>query len=278
MEIIDGKKIAAEILSNLQIEVSRLPLKPMFCDVLVGDDPASAQYVKMKGRIAEQIGIEFKRADFPSAISTQELVAEIKKLDQEPRMSGLIVQLPLPAGLDRQAVLDAIDPTIDVDCTGQINTGLFYQGKGVLRFPTAIAVVVILDSLKLDLSKKNILVLGQGELVGRPVAFLLKQRGLDVTIADKFTPNIPELLNNADVVISAVGKGKLITGNKIKPGSIVIDAGTSESNGGIVGDADFETVAQRAAFLSPVPGGVGPVTVAMLLSNVVKVAKEKFKK
>jgi len=275
--IIDGKKISQDILSKLKEDVSRLPIRPMFCDVLVGEDPASAQYVKMKGRLAETIGIEFRRADFPSSIPTAELVAEIKKLNNLPRMAGLIVQLPLPASLGRAEVLNAIDPSLDVDCTGEVNTRLFYEGQGSLLFPTAAAVMAILDSLDLDITNKSIVVVGQGELVGRPVAFLLRQRGLRMTVADKFTSNIPQLLKEADVIVSATGKGKLITGEGIKKGSVVIDAGTSESNGGIIGDVDFETVSQTAGFLSPVPGGVGPVTVAKLLGNVVQVAREKFK-
>ncbi len=273
MKILDGRKIAADILDEVKLEVGKLPFQPVFCDVLVGGDPASAQYVKMKGGTAEKVGIKFRTANYPENISTNDLVAEIQKIGREQSMRGLIVQLPLPPSIDRQAVLDAIDPKIDVDCTGSVNTDLFYAGKAYVEFPTAAAVMKILDSAGINLRGKNILVVGFGQLVGRPVSFLLRQRGLKVEVARSKTENIDELMKNADVIISAVGKPKLITGDKIKPGSVIIDAGTSESQGGIVGDVDFESVKDAADFVSPVPGGVGPVTVAKLLFNVLKTAK-----
>lgn len=274
MNIIDGKKIATEVLSQLKTEVSALPFQPVFCDVLVGNDKVSAQYVAMKAKTAEKIGIKFRAAVFPDNVPKQELIDEIKKICQEPNMRGLIVQLPLPANLPKQEILDAINPDIDVDCMGSLNLDNFY--KGHIRFipPTAAAIMAILENLKIDLLSKQILVVGQGELVGRPVTFLLKQKGLLVNIADINTKNTAELLKQADVIISAAGKAYLITGEKIKQGAVVIDAGTSESGGGIVGDVDFNSVSQVASAISPVPGGVGPMTVAMLLNNVVKAAKE----
>jgi methylenetetrahydrofolate dehydrogenase (NADP+)/methenyltetrahydrofolate cyclohydrolase len=271
--LIDGRKIAKEILSEIKLEVNKLSFRPVFCDVLVGSDPASKQYVGMKARAAEQVGFKFRPANYPSDITTHELITEIKKISREPHMCGLIVQLPLPLAIDKQAVLDAIEPKIDVDCTGKINTDLFYAGKAYVKFPTAAAVMELLDSAKTDLKNKSCLVVGFGQLVGRPVSFLLEQRGLQVNVARSKTENILELMKQADVIVSATGKPKLITGEKIKPGSIIIDAGTSESDGGIVGDVDLASVRDVAAFVSPVPGGVGPVTVAKLLSNVLKVAK-----
>jgi methylenetetrahydrofolate dehydrogenase (NADP+) / methenyltetrahydrofolate cyclohydrolase len=273
MQLLDGRKIAARILEQVKLGVGKLLFQPVFCDVLVGDDPASKQYVAMKGRTAEKVGIKFRNADYPSTITTQDLIAEIKKIGQEPNMCGLIVQLPLPSSLDKQAVLDAINPKIDVDCTGKVNTDLFYQGKAYVQFPTAAAVMELLDSTKVDLKQKKCLVIGYGQLVGRPVSFLLEQRGLKVDVARSKTGNILELIKGADVIVSAVGKAKLVTGEKIKPGSILVDAGTSESDGGIVGDVDFDSVKEVAGFVSPVPGGVGPLTVAKLLSNVLKAAK-----
>lgn len=271
--LIDGKKIATEILDKVKIEVSKLTFQPVFCDVLVGGDPASKQYVGMKAKAAERLGFKFRPANYPSDISTEHLISEIKKISQEPNMCGLIVQLPLPPSIDKQAVLDAIDPKIDVDCTGKINTDLFYSGKAYVEFPTAAAVMELLDDTKVNLTNKKCLVVGFGQLVGRPASFLLQQRGLRVDVARSKTENILELIKNADIIVSAVGKSKLITGDKIKPGSIIIDAGTSESDGGIVGDVDLDSVKDLAGFISPVPGGVGPVTVAKLLANVLKVAK-----
>lgn len=274
MIILDGRKIAQSILDQVKSEVQKLPFQPVFCDILVGEDPASSQYVRMKAKTAEKVGMKFRGANFPSSITTEQLVVEIKKINAEKNLCGLIVQLPLPAHLDKQAVLDAIDPKIDVDCTGKVNTELFYLGKAYVEFPTAAAVMEILDNTNVDLKNKKCLVVGFGQLVGKPVSSLLGQRGLHVDVARSKTENISELMQRADVIISAVGKPKLITGDKIKPGCIVVDAGTAESDGGIAGDVDFETVKDVAGFVSPVPGGVGPVTVAKLLFNVLKVAKQ----
>ncbi len=271
--ILDGKKIAADILNQVRKEVATLPFQPVFCDVLVGSDPASVQYVKMKAETAETVGIKFRIANFPASISSQELIEEIKKIGQEPNMCGMIVQLPLPQSLDKQAVLNSIDSKIDVDCLGAVNTNLFYQNTAYVEFPTAAAVVEILKRTAQDLKNKNILVIGFGQLVGRPVSFLLEHKGNKVKVATNKTENILDLMKQADVIISAAGKAKLISGEKIKPGAIIIDAGTSESDSGVVGDVDFQSVKEVAGFISPVPGGVGPVTVAMLLLNVVKVAK-----
>lgn len=290
MLIIDGRKIAYEIISNLKSEVAALPVQPVFCDILVGRNPVSAQYVDLKAKKAESVGIKFLRADFKENIATADLIKEIQKLNQAENMCGLIVQLPLPPALDRRAVLDAIDPSIDVDCIGQSRSGKFYGGDMEIVPPTAAAVMQILDSLRLDLASKNILVVGQGELVGRPVAFLLKQRIIafaddsalpdtavmpGINVADINTKNTLELMKNADVIISAAGQPKLITAEKIKPGAVVIDAGAAEDGGEIVGDVDFASVENIASAVSPVPGGVGPVTVAMLLKNVVQVAKAR---
>jgi methylenetetrahydrofolate dehydrogenase (NADP+)/methenyltetrahydrofolate cyclohydrolase len=273
MEIIDGRGIARKILADLKVQVAALRFVPVFCDVLVGNNKPSAQYVNMKAKTAELIGIKFRRAEYAADILVQDLIGEIKSISLEPNMCGLIVQLPLPAGLPRQDILDAIAPKVDVDCMGYKNLEDFYKGKARFTPPTAAAIMAILDALLLDLSSKQILVVGQGELVGRPVTFLLKQKGLNVNIADINTKNTDELLKSADVIISATGKAGLITGKKIKNGAVIIDAGTSESKGGIVGDVNFESIKNVAGAISPVPGGVGPVTVAQLLTNVVLAAK-----
>ncbi len=275
--VIDGKKIAEEILERIKKEVAALPFQPAFSDVLVGDDPVSAQYVRMKAKTAERVGFKFRNAHFPGDIDTQKLIEEISKIGAEPELCGLIVQLPLPPSIEKQAVLDAIDPSIDVDCTGKTNMDLFYSGKAYMTFPTAAAVMNILDGLNLDFRGKTCLVIGRGQLVGKPVSFLLKERGANVVVAHSQTENIPALMEKADVIVSAVGKAKLVTGRHIKPGAVIVDAGTSDSDGGIVGDVDLESAKEIASAVSPTPGGVGPVTVAMLLQNVLNVAKARAK-
>jgi len=197
-------------------------------------------------------------------------------------MCGIIVQLPLPKNFDKKPILDSVDSKLDVDCLGSIASEKFYSGEIDLGFPTALACMAILDSLKLDLNSlaggKKIVVLGQGELVGKPVTALLKFRGLNPKIITRKTEDKENLIKQADVIISGMGNGKYITGNMIKKGAVLIDAGTSESNAGILGDVDLESVKSIASFVSPVPGGVGPVTVAMLLQNVLRVAQNISKK
>lgn len=277
MIIIDGKKLSREILSKVKNEVAKLHFQPVFCDVLVGNEPSSAQYVRMKAKAAEMVGIKFHNASFLASITTEELIKEIQVLNQIPNMCGIIIQLPLPAHLERQRILDAIDSHLDVDCLGNTASGQFYKNENTVGFPTALACIAILDSLNLDLTNKNIVVLGQGMLVGKPVTALIRFRGLDPKIITSKTENKEEIIRGADVIISGIGKGKYITGDMIKKGAVLIDAGTSESEGGIIGDVDLESVKDIAGYVSPVPGGVGPVTVAMLLNNVLTVAKSLVK-
>jgi len=275
MQIIDGKKLSEEILREVKEGVAALPFTPVFCDVLVGEDPSSIQYVKMKANKASSVGMTFRSANFPTSITTEELVKEIKILNEVENMCGIIIQLPLPVHIDRQTVLDAIHPALDVDCLGSVASDKFYTGESNLAFPTALASLAILDSLHLDLSGKNVLVLGQGLLVGRPVSRLLQLRGVPHKTITDSTEDKEVFIKAGDVIISGIGKGKYITGDMIKEGAVLIDAGTSESTGSIVGDVDAESVKNVAGYLSPVPGGVGPVTVAMLLKNVLQVAKLK---
>lgn len=275
--IIDGRKIRDEILQHVAKEIKKLPFVPVFSDILIGNDPVSAQYVRMKARTAESVGIRFHSADFPSTITTSGLLNEIEKINNINNICGAIVQLPIPESLDKIQVLNAIDPSIDVDSLGESASLKFYGGDVALGYPTALACMAIVDSLKIDLKGKKIVVIGQGQLVGKPVTHLLELRGLQVGIITRKTEEKikKDLIKNADVIISATGVGKFITGDMIKEGVVIVDAGTSEGSGGIVGDVDLESVTGIAGYVSPVPGGVGPVTVAMLLQNVLTVAKQK---
>ena len=284
--IIDGRKISKEILDEIKKEIGSLSFQPVFCDVLVGDDPVSRQYVNMKKHTAEEIGIHFHEAFFPSNITTENLEKEIEVLNKIPNMCGIIIQLPLPENLNQDKILNAVDSRLDVDCLNAITSEKFYNGDFSLGFPAALACMYLLDSLNLNLEDKKIVVLGRGKLVGKPVSALLKFRGLNPIVITRKTParnaygiavaggeNKEEILKKADIIISGMGKGQYIKGNMIKKGAIIIDAGTSESNSGIVGDVDLESVKDVAGFVSPVPGGVGPMTIAILFRNVLKVAK-----
>lgn len=276
MQIIDGRKIKQEILDDLKIKVEALPFPPIFCDILVGDDPVSASYVRIKGRTAESVGIKFKTVNFPADITTEEIISEIENLNRVPLMCGIIVQLPLPSHIDTATVLDAILPELDVDCLGKYNNDNFYNDSGSVGYPTALACMKLLESLDLNLHDKNIIVLGRGKLVGLPVTHLLQKQNLSVTVINSQTGDANSIIGQADIIISAIGRGKFITGDMVKEGVVIIDAGTSEENGAIVGDVDIESVESKASFVTPTPGGVGPVTVAVLLENVYKVAKSKL--
>lgn len=284
MKIIDGKKIRDKILLKIKKEVASLSFQPVFCDVLVDKNKASVQYVKMKKQNAEKIGIRFRHANFPATIKTEDLIKKIKILNKIPNMCGIIVQLPLPKTLDRKKILDAIDPKLDVDCLGADASEKFYSGSTAGGSPAALACMELLDSTNVSLKNKKIVILGQGDLVGKPVSALLKFRGFSPIIITSKSFNKKKLIKQADIVISGIGKGKYITGDMIKKGAILIDAGTSEEKSSppseqgrvnIVGDIDFKSVKGLASFISPVPGGVGPVTVAMLFNNVLKVAKTR---
>ena len=273
--IIDGRKIKDEILEEVKAKVLTLPFVPVFCDILVGDDKVSAQYVRIKAQAAESVGIKFRTAQFRESITTEELIEEIEALNHVPHMCGVIVQLPLPSHINKETVLDTIKPEIDVDCLAFKSSENFYNNGEGLSYPTALACIKILDSINIDLNNKKIVVLGQGNLVGKPVTHLLRTRGFSVTTIDSKTENADSLLKEADVIISGIGQGKFLTGSMIKEGAVVVDAGTSEDNGAVVGDVDLESVKNIASFVSPTPGGVGPVTVAILLKNVLVVAQNK---
>lgn len=276
MQIIDGVKIKDEILNKLKSEVDALPFPPIFCDILVGDDTVSASYVRIKGKMAESIGVKFKAVNFPENTTTEEILQEIDNLNKVPLLCGIIIQLPLPPQIDKQLILDRIDPKLDVDCLGSYNSEIFYNIGGGVGYPTALACMRILDSLNLDLKEKGIVVVGQGRLVGLPVSHMLRSRGLEIKTINSKTENSDEIIKNADIVITATGRAKSINENNIKEGVVIIDAGTSEENGAVVGDVDLDSVITKALYVSKTPGGVGPVTVAMLLDNVYQVAKIKL--
>jgi len=278
MLIIDGKKIAGQILAGLERRAAVLPFRPVLCDLVVGDDPVSLSYVKIKQRTAEKIGLGFRLVQLPEDSSAEDVILALQKEQEDKNLCGLIVQLPLPEHLGKDEILAVIDSNIDVDCISPKASQLFYSGSAdVCTPPTAAAIMHILEQQGLDLAKAKFLVVGQGELVGGPVTSLLRAKGYEVATADQETEHseLVRLGLAADVIISGTGQGGLVTADMVKPGATVVDAGTSESGADIVGDVDFAGVSRVAGAISPVPGGVGPVTVAKLLENVVKVAENR---
>lgn len=271
--LIDGRALARDLNLQTQQRIEKLSFQPLLVDIVVGDDPASLSYVRIKEKRAREVGLDFKLHQLPQTATTEEVKAKVIEISQLPELSGLIIQLPLPEHLDTQQILDVIPTRVDVDLLNSESSQAFYSGHGRLVPPTAAAILHILDSLTENWQTLNFLVLGHGELVGKPIAYLLQQRGYQVTVADSSTQNIDLLISTADCIISGVGKPNLLLGNQVKDGVIIIDAGTSEASGSITGDVEQVSVEPKAKYLTPVPGGVGPVTVAKLLENVVLVAE-----
>lgn len=272
--IVDGKKIAQEILEESRIKTQTLNFRLKLAVIIVGQNPASNTYVKMKQKRGEAAGMSVEVYKYSADADEDELVELIKKLNTGQNVRGIIVQLPLPAHLHRQKVLDAVDPALDVDCLTSHNKQELIAGRQPFHYPPApMAVLEILDRHNVDMEKGNVLLVGSGDLIGEPLAAMLLHRGIAFELANRYTDNLSELAAKADVIITGVGKAGLITGEMIKPGVVIIDAGTTGSDdGGLVGDVDTASVMGKASLLSPVPGGVGPVTVALLLQNVVNSA------
>lgn len=271
---IDGREIAKQLNEQTKLRIEKLSFKPLLVDIVVGDDPASLSYVRIKQKKALEVGLDFELCHLPISSTTELVVNVINELSAKKELCGLIIQLPLPLTIDSHVVLNTIPERVDVDLLSDVSVEKFYSNNAKLTPPTPGAIMHILKSLKIDLTNKSILVLGQGELVGRPTAHILKQMGLMPQVADSSTENIMELLMQSDILISGVGKSGLVKGDQVKQDVIVIDAGTSETSGALSGDMDYDSVAPKAKLITPVPGGVGPVTVAKLLENVVIVAEQ----
>lgn len=273
--IIDGRAIASQLNEQTATRISRLKFKPLLVDIVVGDDPVSLSYVKIKQKKAGQVGLAFELYSLSNSSSTAEVISLINELNERPELCGLIIQLPLPEGFQTSEIVNAVPEIADVDLLNKSSVDKFFDNQSLLIPPTAGAIWHIMNTLPVDWPKQQILVLGQGDLVGKPTAHLLKEKGFSVSIADSSSANTSELLASADCIISGVGKSGLVKGDQVKQDVIVIDAGTSEASGTISGDVDFDSVSNRASYITPVPGGVGPVTVAKLLENVVIVAEQK---
>lgn len=272
--IINGQKIAENLLVKLKRRVSDLENKsitPKLGVILVGQDKPSLAYVHQKEKACRKIGIDFKLYQFSKNISTKKLCQKIKNI-QRQKLSGLIIQLPLPKHLHVQQVLDSVNPKIDVDCLTSFNIGKLATKTQEIMPPTCGAILDLLNAHKINLKGKHVVVVGRGDLVGKPLSILLTQRLITLTICTKLTRNLGKLTKQADVLISGVGKPNLIKANMVKRGVVIIDAGFFVKNKKIYGDVDFKRVKHFASIISPVPGGVGPVTVAKLLENVVKMA------
>ncbi|MDX1468969.1 MAG: bifunctional methylenetetrahydrofolate dehydrogenase/methenyltetrahydrofolate cyclohydrolase FolD [Acidimicrobiia bacterium] len=272
--ILDGKLVASEVKEEVKRSVSKLDYRPGLATVLVGDDPASHSYVRGKRRDAEEVGIRSIHHELESSIAQDELEELIDSLNEDPGVDGILVQLPLPAGLDSEAIVERIDPAKDVDGLHPFNLGKLMLGRQGLRPCTPSGILRMLDRYQIDPSGARAVIVGRSFLVGRPLSMMLSEKGVDatVTVAHSRTGDLAKRTLEADILIAATGSPGLITAAQVRPGATVIDVGISRTEAGLVGDVDFDSVREVAGAITPVPGGVGPMTRAMLLTNALAAA------
>ena len=281
MTILDGKKLSEKIKENLKKEVNELKsqgITPGLAVILVGDDPASRTYVKMKKNACQKVGIYSVVHEFPENITEKELLSTIKMINENPNIHGLLIQLPLPKHIDTTKVLEAVDPSKDVDGFHPYNMGRLVEGLDTFAPCTPLGVMELFEEYNIDLKGKDVCVVGASNIVGKPMWALLVNAWATVDICHIETKDLAAHTKKADIVIVGVGKPDLITADMVKDDVTVIDIGINRlDDGRLVGDVDFENVSKKASFITPVPGGVGPMTIAMLLKNTVKAAKKLTK-
>lgn len=274
MNIINGKEIAQKIRDGIKEEIQSKQIEPCLAVVLIGDDPASQIYVRNKEKACEEVGIISKVIRLPGNIDLQSVKETIKEVNNSKNIHGILVQLPIPAHLPTAEVINLISPAKDVDGLHPENLGRLLKGENPLFVScTPQGIMHLILSTGIDLKGKNAVVIGRSNIVGKPVAILLLDRHATVTICHSRTPDLAAEVKRADVLVAAVGKAQLITGEMIKPGAVVIDVGMNRTDKGLVGDVDFESAKEVASFITPVPGGVGPMTIAMLLKNTLIAAQ-----
>lgn len=277
--IIDGKQLAADIRAEVAEETAKViqeeGIIPCLAAVLVGEDPASQVYVRNKHRACEKAGMASQQHKLPAETTQEELMQVVEQLNSDPAVHGILVQLPLPEQINTEVILRAIVPEKDVDAFHPENVGLMVQGQPRFLPCTPHGVLQMLRRNKIETAGKKVVVVGRSDIVGKPLAMMLAQRGWDatVTIAHSRTEDLPATCREADILIAAVGRPKFIEASWIKPGATVIDVGINRTEEGLVGDVDYTPAAEVAEWITPVPGGVGPMTIAMLLHNTLSAAK-----
>ena len=282
----DGKAISKEIQTEIAQEVSQFieqsGITPCLAAVLVGADPASEVYVRNKHRACERVGITSQMHKLPASTTQEELLTLISQLNSAHDVHGILIQLPLPEGIDTLLVLDAVDPQKDVDAFHPENVGLISQGRPRFLPCTPHGVQQILDRCEIKMSGKHAVIVGRSDIVGKPMSMLLTARNstrgpqaanATVTLCHSRTQNLAEICRSADVIVAAIGVAKFITADMVKPGAVVVDVGINRTDEGLCGDVDFEAVREVAGHITPVPGGVGPLTVTMLMYNTLDAAK-----
>jgi methylenetetrahydrofolate dehydrogenase (NADP+) / methenyltetrahydrofolate cyclohydrolase len=281
--LIDGKAIAARLREQVAMATQAMPERPTLAVVLVGDDPASQVYVRSKVKQTEQAGMISREHKLPADASQSDVEAIVRALSADPSVDGILVQLPLPKGLNEASVLAVLDPAKDVDGLTEISAGRLALGKPGLRPCTPAGCVILAQSVKKDLSGAHVVVIGRSILVGKPAALLFLEQNATVTIAHSRTADLPGVCRSADILVPAVGRPLMVKGDWIRPGAIVIDVGINripnaaagDGKTHLVGDVDFDEAVQVAGAITPVPGGVGPMTIACLLRNTALAACDR---
>ena len=280
MQLIDGKSLAMKVQENVAKEVEELKqvknIVPGLAVLLIGDDPASHAYVKMKAKACEKVGFYSITHNMPDTISQDEIIATIEMMNANPRIDGILVQLPLPKHIDTDKILEVIDPKKDVDGFHAYNVGRLVTGLDSFVACTPLGVMKMFEEYEIELEGKDVCVVGASNIVGKPMASLLLNANATVTVTHIFTKDLKAHTSRADIVVVGVGVPGLIKEDMVKEGAIVIDIGINRiEDGSLVGDVDFKNVAPKCSYITPVPGGVGPMTIAMLLSNTLKSAKQR---
>ncbi len=277
MKIIDGKALAAQMQADLKVKVEKLSEKgvvPGLVVILLGEDPASQVYVRNKERTAQRLGINSKVVRLPDQTSESELLALIDQYNQDEQWNGMLVQLPLPAHISEEKVLLAIDPKKDVDGFHPMNMGRLWAGNPVMVPSTPAGIMAMFKHYDVDLSGKRAVVIGRSNIVGKPIAQLMMMANATVTIAHSRSKNLSELTKEADILVVAIGVAKFVTADMVKKGAVVIDVGMDrDENGKLCGDVDFDSVKEVASLITPVPGGVGPMTITMLMEQTIRSAE-----
>ena len=275
----NGKELAKEIRSNLKDEVTELKkqgITPKLAVIMVGDDKASQVYVRNKSKACDEIGIEYEEYLKGENTTQEELISLIDGLNEREDISGILLQSPIPKHLDIREAFNSIDYKKDVDGFNPINVGKLAIGEDCFISCTPYGVVKLLEANDIEIEGKHVVILGRSNIVGRPLIQCMLNKNATVTVCHSKTQNLKELTKQADILISAIGKAKFVTDDMVKDGAVVIDVGINRNDEGkLVGDVDFENVEPKTSYITPVPGGVGPMTIAMLMNNVVKAAKNK---
>ncbi|HSG31302.1 MAG TPA: bifunctional methylenetetrahydrofolate dehydrogenase/methenyltetrahydrofolate cyclohydrolase FolD [Thermodesulfobacteriota bacterium] len=277
-ELIDGKVVSQSVRDEVQELTSKLMddtgIVPGLAAVLVGDDPASEIYVRNKRKACEKVGIYSEEHKLPAETTEEDLLALVNKLNDDPKIHGILVQLPLPDHINETTILRTVSPLKDVDGFHPYNVGLLVEGNPRFVSCTPAGIIRMLEHYNLDIKGKEVVVVGRSNIVGKPVSMLLLHRHGTVTICHSRTKDLKEVANRADILVAAIGRADFITGDMVKDGAVVIDVGINRKDDGkLTGDVDFDAVSEKASYITPVPGGVGPMTIAMLLYNTYLSAK-----